>query len=62
MSSPKIVFKVKPAPIIKFIEIKPRFELLSDIKKSIHEDIRSKLAKFKSYNIKIDDYSKSKSK
>ena len=62
MSSPKIVFKVKPRQIIKFIERKPRFELSGDVKETIHEDIRKKLSKFKSYNIKIDNYSSSKSK
>ena len=62
MSSHKIIFKVKSPPIIKFIEIKPRFELSCDIKETIHADVRAKLAKFKSYNIKIDNYSSSKSK
>ena len=62
MSSPKIVFKVRKPRILKFVEIKPRFELSCDIKESIHADIREKLSKFKSYNIKIDNYSSSKSK
>ena len=62
MSRPKIIFKVKPPPIIKFVEIKPRFELSCDIKETIHADIRARLAKFKSYNVKIDTYSSSKSK
>jgi len=46
----------------EFVEIKPRFELSCDIKETIHADIRARLAKFKSYNVKIDTYSSSKSK
>ena len=53
----KIIFKVMSPPIIKFIEIKPKFELSN----AIHADIQAKLAKFKSYNIKIDNYSTRKS-
>ena len=66
MNSPKIshkiIFKVLNRPRIKFKVIRQPFELQYDINKAIHRDIQKKLDKFKSYNIKIDDYSYSKSK